>query len=88
MKLTDRNCHFGVFAVLRRNLAFTSNYDDSPNPNNRTKQKFSATPTPRSIRTVYFCRQAQIRANVTKLKHITPPRSLINSDFEVLSCSA
>jgi predicted nuclease of predicted toxin-antitoxin system len=32
--LTDRHCHFGLFAVLRRNSAFVPNHDCSPCPNN------------------------------------------------------
>ena len=31
---TDRNCHFGIFAVLRRKSAFTPNHDRFPSPNN------------------------------------------------------
>ena len=32
--ITDRNCHFGFFADLRRNSAFTPNYNCFPSPNN------------------------------------------------------
>ena len=32
--LTDRNCHFGYFSVLRRNSAVTPNYDCFLSPNN------------------------------------------------------
>ena len=32
--LTDRNCHFRIFADLRRNSAFTPNYNCFPSPNN------------------------------------------------------
>jgi hypothetical protein len=81
---TDRNCHFGFFAVLGQNSVFSPNYDCF----RKSNQNFPATPTPRSVIPVYFCRQPLIRVNATKLKHITPPRSHINSDFEVLSCSA
>ena len=33
-EMTDRNCHFGIFPVSRRNSAFTSNYAYFPSPNN------------------------------------------------------
>jgi asparaginyl-tRNA synthetase len=38
--LTDRNCHFGFFAVFRRNSALAPNYDCFPNPNTRSNQTF------------------------------------------------
>src|SRR5574344_2969460 len=85
---TDRNCHFGFFAVSGQNSVFPPNYDCFRTPNNYSNQNFPATPTPRSVIPVYFCRQPLIRVTATKLKHISPPRSHINSDFEVLSCSA
>jgi len=78
---TDRNCHFEFFAVLGQNSVFSPNYDCF----RKSNQNFPATPTPRSVIPVYFCRQPLIRANATKLTHITSPRSHINSDFEVLS---
>ena len=31
---TDRNCHFGFFAVFARNSAFSPNYACFPSPNN------------------------------------------------------
>jgi len=31
---TDRNCHFGVIAILHRNSAFSPNYDCFLSPNN------------------------------------------------------
>jgi len=78
---TDRNCHFEFFAVLGQNSVFSPNYDCF----RKSNQNFPATPTPRSVIPVYFCRQPLIRAKATKLTHITSPRSHINSDFEVLS---
>jgi len=43
--ITDRNCHFGYFSVLRRNSAVTPNYDCFLSPNNCSNQKFSVTLT-------------------------------------------
>ena len=69
LMLTDRNCHFEFFAVLGQNSVFSPNYDCF----RKSNQNFPATPTPRSVIPVYFCRQPLIRANATKLTHITSP---------------
>ena len=72
---TDRNCHFRIFADLRRNSAFTPNYNCFPSPN-----KLNSNSSLFKLSTLNW-------ASLTANQGMSLPVCPISNDFEVLFCS-
>jgi hypothetical protein len=70
---TDRNCHFSIFSVSRRNTAFTPISNYFANPNITSNQNFSATPTGKVIISDFSAVKPWVFADFPRAKEYNSP---------------